>query len=131
MRAPAANIHPKDPILGPIKGFIDYVRHRLDAELPELLTGTKQNWNPPNVASGSATSTTVTVLGAGFYGSRGELVAMPAYAAITAALPAGCALTAHVTAKDEATVTLLNLSGGAVNIGILAELRVNVWRYGA
>lgn len=132
MRNPSAVVHPRDPILAPLKPFFDWVRGRLDAELPPLLTGVKRGWDPPNVASGASTSTTVEVPGAGFYAEDGTtLVAMPCAVGITQALAAGCSLTAAVTAKDTVTVTLINLSGGAVNIGSIAETRVAVWRFGA
>jgi hypothetical protein len=131
-RSPAALIHPKDPVLAPLRPFLDWVRRRLDTELPELLTAVKGNWNPPSVADGASTSTTVEVPGVGFYAADGTtLVAMPALVAITQALPAGCSLTAAVTDKNEVTVSLLNLSGSAQNIGTIAETRVAVWRYGA
>lgn len=65
-------------------------------------------WNPASVASGAATSTTVTVTGA----ALGDL----ADAAFSLAVPAGVVLSAEVTAADTVTVTLLNLSGGAVDL---------------
>lgn len=131
-RNPSAVVHPRDPILGPLKPFFDWVRRRLDSELPELLSATKIGWNPPSVADGASTSTTVEVPGAGFYAADGTtLVAMPCTVGITQALPAGCSLTAAVTAKDTVTVSLLNLSGSAQDIGVIAELRVAVWRFGA
>ncbi len=130
-RNPAPNVNPRDPVLGPLKGFFDWLHRRLDAELPTLLTGTLAGWNPPSVADGASTSTTVEVRGADFFNAEGDLVAMPVMVAITQALPDGCSLTGAVTAKGEVTVSLLNLSGGAVNLGAIAETRVCVWRYGS
>lgn len=131
-RNPSPSIHPRDPILAALKGFLDFVHRRLDAEIPPLLTAIKRGWNPPNVADGASTSTTVEVRGAGFYAADGTtLAAMPCAVAISAALPAGCSLTAAVTDKDEVTVSLLNLSGSAQNVGTIHETRVMVWRYGA
>ena len=66
-------------------------------------------WDPVNIADGAATSTTVTVTGA----SVGDF----AFAGFTVAVPAGAALTAAVTAADTVTVTLVNHTGGALNLG--------------
>jgi len=65
-------------------------------------------WDAPSVASGASTSTTVTVTGA----AVGDLATV----AHSVAVPAGCLLTAQVTASNTVTVTLLNLSGSAVDL---------------
>lgn len=66
------------------------------------------SWDPASVASGASVSTTVTVTGAAI----GDMV-LPT---LSVAVPAGVILTANVTAADTATVTLSNLSGGAVDL---------------
>jgi hypothetical protein len=65
-------------------------------------------WNPPSVASGASTSTTVTLAGA----AVGDTVV----ASFSIAVPAGLILSAAVTAADTVTVTLANLSGAAVDL---------------
>lgn len=69
--------------------------------------GTK-TWDPASVADGAQTSTTVTVTGA----ALGDTVTC----AFSQAVPAGCILSAQVTATDTVTVTLVNHSGGAVDL---------------
>lgn len=66
-------------------------------------------WNPASIATGAATSTTVTVTGAAI----GDIV-VPSF---SLAVPAGVILTANVTATNTATVTLANLSGSTVDLG--------------
>jgi hypothetical protein len=65
-------------------------------------------WTPGAVTNGSNVQTTVTV--------NGAMVTSPAWAAWSAALPAGVILTAQVTAANTVTVTLLNLSGSTQTI---------------
>lgn len=72
------------------------------------LNGSK-TWDPPSVAAGSQTNTTVTVWGA----RLGHF----AEAAFTAPVPGGCVLHAHVTNNDTVTVTLVNHTGSAVDLG--------------
>lgn len=71
------------------------------------LTGSK-TWDPPSVADGAMTSTTVTVTGVAF----GDFIR----ASFSQALPAGMQLTAEVTAANTVTVTLVNHSGGTLDI---------------
>jgi hypothetical protein len=74
-------------------------------------------WNPPSVADGANTSTTVTVTGAA--------VGNYARAAFSIAVPAGARLGAEVTAADTVTVTLFNNTGGALDLAS-GTLRVRV-----
>lgn len=78
-------------------------------KLIQPLSGSK-TWDPPSVADGAATTTTVTVTGA--------VVGMPCVATLfNVAQPAGVIITAQITAANTATVTLANLSGATQDIG--------------
>ena len=76
--------------------------------------------DPPNLASGAAAQTTVTVDGA----RAGDL-------ALASFDPAnsGIVVTANVTADSAVTVTFLNVSGGAIDLasGTL-RVRVEAWQ---
>lgn len=74
-----------------------------------LPTEAAASWDPASVASGASTSTTITLAGAAI----GDMI-LPT---LSLAIPAGMLLTANVTAADTVTVTLSNLSGGAVDLG--------------
>lgn len=76
--------------------------------------------DPPNLSSGAAAQTTVTVEGA----RAGDL----ALASFEPA-DAGVVVTAAVTATDTVTVTFLNVSGGSINLasGTL-RVRVEAWQ---
>lgn len=65
-------------------------------------------WDPPSIASGAKTTTTVTVTGAA--------VGDPAYAGFSTAIPAGITISAHVTATDTVTITLFNIDAGATDL---------------
>ncbi|MFN3650102.1 MAG: hypothetical protein ACK47B_11030 [Armatimonadota bacterium] len=87
--------------------------------IAKYLSATKV-WDPPSIADGAITSTTVTVTGA----AVGDL----AVAGLTT-LTAGLALlSAHVTAADTVTVVLLNKTGGALDVAS-GTLRVGVWKH--
>lgn len=118
-RNPAPNVHPRDPVLATLKGFLDWVHRRLDTEIPQLLTATKA-WNPGSVADAASTSTAVDVPGA----NMGDVVMV----GHSKALDAGVWLAGAVTEYGVVTVTLANLSGGAFNLPS-GTLRVCVWRY--
>jgi hypothetical protein len=118
-RNPAPLVNPRDPILGPLKGFLDWVHRRLDAELPELVTSSR-TWDPGTVANGAVTSVKLAVAGA----SLGD----PVMASHTRSLAAGVLLAASVTAADEVTVTLVNHSGAAFDLAS-GTLRASVWRF--
>jgi hypothetical protein len=111
-------VNPRDPILGGLKPFLDWVHRRLDVELPLLYRGTK-DWDPPNLATGAFASTTVNV--------EGALVGDPALASHSQPIPAGASLTASVTKNGIATATLLNSSGVPLNVAS-GTLRVVVLR---
>ena len=117
-RNPAPMVNPRDPILGGLKPFLDWVHRRLDVDLPLLYRGTKE-WNPPNIAANAYATTNVVV--------EGALVGDPALAGHTQAIPAGATLTALVAQDGLATVTLLNVSGVPLNVGS-GTLRVVVLR---
>ncbi len=70
------------------------------------LTGSKV-YDPPNIPTGTAASTTVTVTGA--------LLGQQAGAAFSLDL-AGLYLTASVTAADTVTVTLVNPTGSDIDL---------------
>ncbi len=74
-------------------------------------------WNPASVADGAFTSTTVTVAGA--------TIGMPVDVGFSVAVPAGAQLTANVTATNTVTVTLMNHTGGALDLAS-GSLRVDV-----
>jgi len=65
-------------------------------------------WTPGAVLNGATASQSVTV--------NGAMVTSPAWAAWSAALPAGVILTAQVTAANTVLVTLINLSGSTQTI---------------
>ena len=65
-------------------------------------------WNPPPLADGASTTTTVTVTGASF--------GNPCSVGLSTAVPGGMLLTANVTAANTVTVTLFNKSGGTVDV---------------
>lgn len=72
------------------------------------LTATK-TWDPPSLSNGSQTSTTVTVTGAA--------VGDPAIAGLSSINAAGWFLSANVTSANTVTVTLMNHTGGTVDLG--------------
>lgn len=71
-----------------------------------ILTGSK-TFDPPSIANGASTTTTVTVTGA-ILGNR----ALASFSLDTT----GVALAAQVTAANTVTVIFLNLTGGAVDL---------------
>jgi len=81
------------------------------------LTGSK-TYDPPNVASLNATTTTVTVTGA----ALGD-TAIASFSLSTAAF----VVTAQVTSANTVTVAFLNITGAAVDLAS-GTLKVNVFR---
>ncbi len=73
-----------------------------------LKRGSK-TWDSADTADDATATTTVTVTGA--------LVGDPVQVGFSLAVPAGAILTGHVTAANTVTVTLLNKTGGALNLG--------------
>lgn len=120
MRNPAPLVNPRDPILGPLKGFLDWVHRRLDAELPPMATATAL-WNPGNLADGQGESTTVTV--------RGASVGDPVMVGFSVRLTDGVQFTGQVVATDTVKVLVVNHTGGAYNAPV-GTVRVCVWRFG-
>jgi hypothetical protein len=74
------------------------------APLKQLLSAATA-WNPPALASGAVTATTLTVPGAA--------VGNPVIVGLYPAVPVGVFAVANVTAADTVTVTLVNLSSVA------------------
>ena len=68
-----------------------------------------KTWDPPNMADGGITSTTVTVTGA----RVGDPCAQPGLSTL---LIIDAMIFAHVQAPDTVRVTLYNRTGGALNI---------------
>ncbi len=92
-------------------GAPEYIRGHLSATA---------SWNPPGVAPGSFTSTTLTVSGA----QVGDTIAV----GFDQPVPAGSILAGTVTSANTATVTLFNVTGGALDLGA-GTVRVDVWRH--
>ena len=81
------------------------------------VSGTK-TWDPGSVADGALTSTVLTVTGA--------VVGDPVAVGFSTAVPAGALLVGAVTAADSVTVTLLNKTGGALDL-TSGTLKAIVW----
>lgn len=126
-RNPAPAVHPRDPVLGPLKGFFDWVHRRLDAEIPPMVTAAAY-WDPPNIATSPGfASTTVEVPGAQLISDgspRSHIVTV----GFSNTLPAGAFVVASLPPRANiVTVTLVNLTGGALNASS-GSVRVHVWR---
>lgn len=78
------------------------------------------SWNPPSVADGATTSTTVTVTGA----VAGDTVAV----GFNVVVPAGALLVGAVTAANTVTVTLFNKTGSTLDLGS-GTVRADVWQH--
>jgi len=85
---------------------------------PAPLTGSA-TWDPPNLADGAATSTTLTVTGA----VVGNIVGV----SHSQGIPGGMLLVGSVTAPDTVTATLVNHTGAPVDIAS-GTLRAMVWK---
>lgn len=79
------------------------------ASVTGILTGSKTH-DFASIANGASTNTTVTVTGA----ALGDFAV--ASLNVSGGVVAGAGLVASVTAADTVTVTLLNQSGGAVDL---------------
>jgi hypothetical protein len=77
-------------------------------------------WDPPSVVAGAIASTTVSAGGA----TVGDTVAV----GFTRPMPAGSLLAGSVTAANTVTVTLVNLTGGTMNLDA-GTVRVDVWKH--
>lgn len=71
-----------------------------------VFSGSK-TWDPPSVANGASTTTTVSVVGA--------VVGSASTASFSLSL-SGLTLSSYVSAADIVTVVLSNLTGGAVDL---------------
>jgi hypothetical protein len=118
-RIPPPAYPTKTPELERLRPFFDAVYRIITLELPELLTATK-TWDPPSAANGASTSTTLPVPGA--------VVGQPVAVGFSVAVPAGALLVGAVTALNTVTVTLMNHTGGALNL-TSGTLRACVWAY--
>lgn len=87
--------------------------------MKRIMSATK-SWDPPNVADGAMTSTTVTVTGA--------LVGDVVQCGLSTLVVAGWVLSGYVSAADTVTVTLFNKTGGAVDLAS-GTLRATVTRF--
>lgn len=74
-------------------------------------------WDPPNIANGAATSTTVALTGA----LPGDFVAVSFSLSL-----AGLTMTAFVSGADTVTVVLANNTSGALDLGS-GTVRVRLW----
>jgi hypothetical protein len=98
-------------------GAYEFVDIGFKATGLEMIVSKTFNWG--SVASGAFASTTVPAA----YAKIGDIVTP----SMSVAVPAGCILTASVTAPDTVTVTLYNISGVAVDLDS-GTLFVNVLR---
>lgn len=76
-------------------------------------------WNPPSLGSGAATQANIGAPGA----RPGDFV-VPSHDR----LPVGMLISGAVTAADQVTVTLINVSGGTIDIPA-GTLRVRFWSF--
>lgn len=83
----------------------------------DVLEGTV-TWNPPSIANGASSTTTITVNGAAF----GDYVVASFNGDLS-----GLALNAYVSASNTVTAILLNNSGGAIDLGS-ATVRARVFK---
>ena len=86
---------------------LDYIFSEILSLLNKRLTGTA-TWNPASINNGAQSSTNVTVTGAA--------VGDPAFAGFTSITAAGWVISAIVTGADTVKVTLVNHTGGAVDL---------------
>jgi len=86
---------------------LDYIFSEILALLNKRYTGTAA-WNPGSISNGAQSSTNVTVTGAA--------VGDPAFAGFSPITAAGWVVSAVVTAENTVKVTLVNHTGGAVDL---------------
>lgn len=97
-----------------IRAYLDRVKVAIDRQ---SIRSDMVPWTPGTIGNGAAATLAVTC--------RFANLRMTAKASFDSALPAGCFLAAQVTAADQVTVTLGNLSGGSQTIGA-GNVRVDV-----
>jgi hypothetical protein len=88
--------------------------------IASCLTGTVV-WDPPSLANGASASTTITVTGA-------AVLLSSVVVGTNVGLPAGFLMSGAVTSANTVTLTLLNASGGTVDVGN-ATWRADVWQH--
>lgn len=86
-------------------------------QLGNILNASK-TWDPPSLATGAQTTTTLTITGAAI----GDFV-LVSFSLSTA----GLILRADITATDTATIVLLNMTGGTVDLAS-GTLKVRSWK---
>ena len=96
--------------------YLERLRRRLQRIIPHYHSGTA-TYDPPNLADGTGTTTTVTVTGA----LLGE-VAVASFSLDTQ----GITVTAWVSSADTVSVRFQNETGGALNI---AEGTLSAWTF--
>jgi hypothetical protein len=89
------------------------------AQISRFLSATT-TWDPPSVATGAAITTTITVTNA----ALGDTAA----ASFSLALPDNVTIAASVSVANTVKVTIVNLSGGAVDLAS-GTLRADVWQH--
>src|SRR5262249_43789331 len=94
--------------------YLDRLKRYLDSA---FIRSDLVPWTPGTISNGAAATLTVTC--------RNASLRMTAKASFDVALPAGCFLAAQVTAADQVTVTLGNLSGTSQTLGA-GNVRVDV-----
>lgn len=105
-----------DPVThGIYKASIAVLRAQLNAQSPHLMNSV--TWDPPSLATGVQTTTTVTVTGA--------VLGAPVCVGFSLSLQ-GMQLTGYVSAANTVTVVLQNGTGGTVDLGS-GILRTDVW----
>lgn len=77
-------------------------------------------WDPPSIADGAQTNTTVSVTGAA--------IGNPCICGFSIAVPAGAILACNITAAGTATVTLFNKTGAALDLAS-GTLRASFFAY--
>jgi hypothetical protein len=89
-----------------ITGINNFPTGRIN--LDQRLTSVNQTWDPPSLANAASTNTTFTLTGARL---GDQVTASP-----QTALAAGMLIFAQVSAADTIRLTLVNLSGGTVDV---------------
>lgn len=112
----AANVRSNERWAEQVISDLDTLTTDVDA-LPTRLRATA-TWDPPLVATGNATTTTVTVTGA--------VVGQPCTVGFSVDINDECFMTAHVESTDTVRVQLFNFTGGNVDLAS-GTLTVDVW----
>lgn len=97
-----------------IRLYLDRLKRYLDGA---FIRSDQVPWTPGTIGNGASATLAVTC--------RNASMRMTAKASFDVALPTGCFIAAHVTAQDQVTVLIGNLSGGSKTIGA-GNVRVDV-----